>query len=259
MDALILLMGLTLISAGWVLIWEFTRFLHCSYAVQGRVVSLEPGYSRSTLRISEGQSTYYFFPVIEYYWDGSKIRFTSLDESCICGLQVGDQVQLSFSRSRRKHTRIGRMVTLMLTMMAMLIASVVFGAVLLNQNVDMIHVLMASVILAGCLFIIVLYMRQQDETAVDSNHHARRSVLNCVFLQEPTNVNYWRGLFTNRKQRRRIIVSKMVGGGCLVSGVLLFVMAIAGATTFDSSANPLGTDSGYTASGKLTPAPVIQN
>ena len=259
MDALILLMGLTLISAGWVLIWEFTRFLHCSYAVQGRVVSLEPGYSRSTLRISEGQSNYYFFPVIEYYWEGSKIRFTSLDESCISGLQVGDQVQLSFSRSRRKHTRLGRMVTLMLTMMAMLIAGVVSGAVLLNQHVDMVHVLMASVILAGCLFIIVLYMRQQDETAVDSDNHARRSVLNCVFLQEPTNVNYWRGLFTNRKQRRRIIVSKMVGGGCLVSGVLLFMMAIVGTTSSDTRANPLPTDAGYSATEKLAPQPVSSN
>ncbi|WP_020410634.1 DUF3592 domain-containing protein [Hahella ganghwensis] len=261
MDVLILLMGLTLISAGWVLLWEFTRFLHCAYAVQGRVVSLEPDYSRSTRHTGERRSSYYFFPIIEYFWEGDKIRFTSLDESCISGLQVGDQVQLSFSRSRRKHTRIGRFATIMICMMAMLIAGVVSGAALLSQSVDLYHVLFASIILAICLFIIVLYMRQQDETAVDSDKHARRSVLNCVFLQEPTNVCYWKNLFTNRRQRRRIVISKMFGGGCLASGLLLFVMALYdGYTSYtDPSLEGYAAEAAYSAQGDVSSQVLMSN
>ncbi len=220
-------MGLTLISAGWVLIWEFTRFLHCAYAVQGKVVSLEPGYSLNGSGAQPGRK-FYFFPVIEYYWSGQNIRFTSLDENYIDSLQVGDQVQLSFSRSRRKHTRFGRFMTLMMSCMAILIAVGVMGGVqALGEEVALVDILLASMVLAVCLFIIVLYMRQLDETMVDSEHHARRrSVLTCVFLQEPTNVCYWKKLFTNRKQRRRIWVSKMLGSSCLVAGFVMFVFAL---------------------------------
>ncbi|AZZ90427.1 DUF3592 domain-containing protein [Hahella sp. KA22] len=225
MDVLILLMGLTLITAGWVLIWEFTRFLHCAYAVQGRVVSLEPGYGMRKKMAQPGKASYSFFPVIEYQWQGDRIRFTSLDDKCIAGLQIGDQVQLSFSRSRRKHTRIGRLVALMIASMTMLVAGILGGAMLLGQQVDVIHILLGSVVLAICLFIIVLYLRQQDETAADSVHHVRRRVLNCVFLQEPTNVCHWRALFTNRRQRRRIWASRVLGGGCLATGAFLFAAA----------------------------------
>lgn len=226
MDLLLFLAGLTLLVAGWFLIWEFARFLHCAYVVPGTVVSMEPGFGlRRHLQTAEA-SRYSFFPVIQYEWMGLPTRFTSLDQQCIAGLQIGDQVKLSFSRSRRTHGRIGRMVLLLSASMGLLVGGVLASSMASGQGVDMIHILMASFVLAVCLCIIVLYTRQQDETNPATRYPQAQvqSVLN-VFILEPTNVCYWKNLFTNRSQRRRILFSKMVGGVCFMAGMLMLISA----------------------------------
>lgn len=229
MDLLLLLMGLTLLTAGWFLMWEFARFLHCAYSLQGRVVSMEPGFGVHKHLHGPDAKSFSFFPVIQYDWMGEPTRFTSLDSKCIVGLQIGDQVKLSFSRTRRSEVRIGRMVMMLVVSMALLVAGMFSASVLIRESLDMGHILLASLVLAVCLFIIILYIRQQDEMSPSTRYPQSQSQSQTnVFILEPTNVCYWKGLFTNRSQRRRIWVSKVVGGCCLVLGVLMLLTSLAG-------------------------------
>lgn len=229
MDMLLLLMGLVLLMAGWFLMWEFARFLHCAYVIQGQVISMEPGFGlkKHLAHLDSDSGNYSFFPVIQYEWMGEPTRFTTLDQECISGLQIGDRVKLSFSRTRRAQSRIGRMVFLLLVCMALLVAGIVGSTIAAHGLLDIGHILMASFVLAVGLCIIVLYTRQQDETNPDTRYPQAQaqSVLN-VFLLEPTNVCYWKRLFTNRSQRRRIMFSKMVGGCCFMAGMFMLVSAV---------------------------------
>ncbi len=227
MDLLLLLMGLTLLTAGWFLVWEFARFLHCAYSIQGRVVSMEPGYGVHKHIHGPDAKSFSFFPVIQYEWMGEPTRFTSLDSKCIVGLQIGDQVKLSFSRTRRTEARIGRMVMILVLSMAVLVAGMFSAGVLIRENLDMAHMLLGSLVLAVCLFIIILYIRQQDETIPSTRYpQAQSQSQTNVFILEPTNVCYWKRLFTNRSQRRRILFSKVIGFCCLTIGSLMFVTSI---------------------------------
>lgn len=222
MDLLILLMGLTLLTAGWFLMWEFARFLHCAYRVQGRVIAMEPGYGLHRHLHGQEAKSFSFYPVIQYEWMGEPTRFTSLDHDCIVGLQIGDDVRLSFSRTRRSEARIGRMAMVLVLSMALLVAGLFSASLLIRESLDMMHVVLSSLVLAVGLFIIVLYMRQQDEATVAARYpQGQAQTMTSVFILEPTNVRYWKSLFTNRRQRRRILFSKMMGGCCLVLGLML--------------------------------------
>lgn len=44
MDVFVLVMGLTLFTAGWFIFWDYVRFLYSSYSVKGRVVSFTSPY-----------------------------------------------------------------------------------------------------------------------------------------------------------------------------------------------------------------------
>ena len=147
------------------------------------------------------------FPVIQYDWMGEPTRFTSLDSKCIVGLQIGDQVKLSFSRTRRSEVRIGRMVMILVVSMALLVAGMFSASVLIRETLDMGHILLASLVLAVCLFIIILYIRQQDEMSPSTRYPQSQSQSQTnVFILEPTNVCYWKGFLP--------IVVSVDGSGC---------------------------------------------
>lgn len=227
MDLLLLLTGLTLLTAGWFLIWEFARFLHCSYTVPARVVSMEPGFGKQGHVPGSRATSFAFFPVIQYDWMGEPTRFTSLDERCIAALQIGDAIRLAFSRTRRYSTRVSRMVLILFLAMVMLGTGMFTAGVMLDETVGVPHMLLGSGVLAACLFILVLYMRQQDVSTPAERY--RRVVAQSespVFILEPTNVCYWKRLFTNRRQRRRIFFSKLMGAFCISVGLLLSLTAV---------------------------------
>lgn len=188
---------------------------------------MEPGYGVHKRIHGPDAKSFSFFPVIQYEWMGEQTRFTSLDSKCIVGLQIGDQVKLSFSRTRRSEARIGRMVMVLVLSMVILVAGMFSAGILIRENLDMLHMLLGSLVLAVCLFIIILYVRQQDETIPSTRYpQAQAQSQTNVFILEPTNVCYWKHLFTNRSQRRRIMFSKVIGFCCLTMGSLMLVSSI---------------------------------
>ena len=161
MDVLLLLMGLTLAAAGWLLIRDYTRFLYSTYSARGKVVSIEPGYWPRPAGSGEARKPGYF-PVIEYYWNGESSRFTALMAEAMTSLQMGDLVTVQVSRSRRQKGRLGHGIMVLMALLGSLAFLLMLGAVIQSQRPDMVHVCLASIVLAVCLFIIVMYFRQQD-------------------------------------------------------------------------------------------------
>ncbi|MAM87757.1 DUF3592 domain-containing protein [Allohahella sp. A8] len=224
-DFLLLLMGLALVTSGWFLFSEFTRFLHCMYRSRARVVSMEAGVERWMLTYDGEYRSFSFFPVIEYRYNGEPVRFTSLDLVSMGQLQVGEQLMVSFSRSRRNRTRLGRIALFLCGFASILLVAVMSTNAIVQKTGSMLEVTFASFVVALSLFIIAIYMKQQDEAAIGGLESVRKSNMTCLFLQEPTNVSHWRAMFTNARQKRRIFMSQLLGCSFFIAGCGLFIMS----------------------------------
>jgi hypothetical protein len=222
MDVFVLVMGLTLFTAGWFIFWDYVRFLYSSYSVKGRVVSFTSPYllggsARRTRRTASGM-----YPIIEYLWAGQLTRFTSLDHAGAEQLQVGDIVNVCVSRSRRQRSRLGKGSIFLMIMLAALCVVLLSGALLVNIQLNVVHIILASCILALSLSFIVLYLRNQDET---HSGLVRRMNPFSVFLSEPSSFCHWSEMTQDRFQRRRILGFRMVGAACFTAGVAMIVAA----------------------------------
>lgn len=225
MDVLLLFMGLTLAAAGVLLIRDYSRALYSSYTARGRVVNIEPGYwPRAWL--PEGyprdQRLPAYFPVIEYYWNGESSRFTALIPEASSSLQIDELVDVQVSRSRRRHSRVGHN---MLVLVSLLGCSLLLLALAgLAGKFDRSQVILVSLVLAVCFFILVIYLRQQDESLLPVP--APESGTRSLRLQEPTAPRHWRNYRMSRYQRTRIIYSRLFGSGCVAAGILFVLLSL---------------------------------
>ena len=220
MDVLLLLMGLTLAAAGWLLIRDCTRFLYSAYTARGKVVGIEPGYWPRHISPEEYRIPGYF-PVVEYYWNGESSLFTALIPEAVGVLQIGDQVNVQVSRSRRRKSRLGRGLVVLMSLLVCLLSLLVVAAVMQNRQVGLAHICLASLVLAVCLFIIVLYLRQQDESLPGGLPSKRQAAQVNLCLQEPTCPRHWTRYRVSRQQRSRILYSRVFGGGCMAAALVL--------------------------------------
>lgn len=220
MDVFVLVMGLTLFTAGWFIFWDYVRFLYSAYSVKGRVVSFTSPYLSNSYQKNYALKDTPYHPVIEYHWGGRLIRFTSIDHSCADQLQVGDTVNVNFSRSRRQRNRLGKgSITLML-MLGMLCIALLTGALLVNIQLNLVHIILASCILALSLSFIILYLRNQDEA---SSGNAKPMNPFRVFLSEPASFCHWSQLTFDAIQKRRILGFRMIGATFFTVGVAMIV------------------------------------
>ena len=225
MDVLLLFMGLTLAAAGVLLIRDYSRALYSSYTARGRVVNIEPGYWPKAL-LPQGyprdQRLPAYFPVIEYYWNGESSRFTALMPEASTTLQVDELVDVQVSRSRRRHSRVGHS---MLVLVALLGCSLLLLALAgLAGKFDRSQVILVSLVLAVCFFILVLYLRQQDESLLPVPLPSSGAM--SLRLQEPTAPSHWRNFRVSRHQRTRIIYSRLFGSGCVAAGILFVLSSL---------------------------------
>ncbi len=220
MDVLLLFMGLTLAAAGWLLIRDCTQFLYSAYTARGKVVGIEPGYWPRHHHPEKHRIPGYF-PIIEYYWNGESSRFTALIPEAVGTLQIGDQVNVQVSRSRRSKSRLGRGLVVLMSLLACLLGLLVVAAVMQHRQVGLAHVCLASLVLAVCLFVIVLYLRQQDESLPGGLPSKRQAAHVSLCLQEPTSPRHWARYRVSRQQRNRICYSRIFGGGCMAAAFVL--------------------------------------
>lgn len=222
MDVFVLVMGMTLFTAGWFIFWDYVRFLYSAYSVKGRVVSFTSPYivSPSSQRYRSAQPQYH--PIIEYLWGGQLIRFTSLAHSGTEQMQVGDIVNVCVSRSRRQRSRLGKGSIFLMIMLAALCIVLLSGALLVNIQLNVAHIILASCILALSLSFIVLYLRNQDDT---NSGIVRRLNPFSIFLSEPASFCHWSQMTSDTFQRRRILGFRMIGAACFTAGVSMIVAA----------------------------------
>ncbi len=222
MDILMLLVGLTLAVTGWFLAWDYARSLFSAYTARGRVVALQPGFGR---RIPGACTP--FFPVVEYLWQGQPVRFTALHEDDVTNLQIGDIIEIIFSRSRRTQTRLGRMVLTLLFMLVLVLGGMFGTALVTSKTLDLTHILLPSVVLSGCFFAIVLYLRQQDQADTGAPIQ-RRTSLCRLFIQEPTHVCHWMKRANCPVMGRGAFGARLCGALCMMMGVGIMAWSSAG-------------------------------
>lgn len=259
MDVLLFFMGLTLAAAGVLLMRDYTRSLYSSYTARGRVVNIEPGYwPRAWLPQGHprDQRLPAYFPVIEYYWNGESSRFTALIPEASTTLQVDELVNVQVSRSRRRHGRVGHN---MLVLVALLVSSLLLLTLAgFAGKFDRSQVILASLVLAVCFFILVLYLRQQDETLLPMSPRPPESGTLSLRLQEPTAPCHWRNFRVSRHQRARIIYSRLFGTSCVAAGIL-FVLFSLGMPSLDwGKSTPYQALSGETSLSSLISLPLEQ-
>jgi hypothetical protein len=222
MDVFVLVMGLTLFTAGWFIFWDYVRFLYSAYSVKGRVASFTAPYAPASIRSFHQVGTRPYHPVIEYSWAGEDVRFTSLDHAGADQLQVGDTVNVCVSRSRRQRSRLGKGSIFLMIMLAALCVVLLSGALLVNIQLNVAHIVLASCILALSFSLIVLHQRNQDET--NSGLVARLNPFS-IFLSEPASFCHWPQMTFDSLQRRRILGFRLMGAACFTAGVMMIIAA----------------------------------
>ncbi|RMF16852.1 MAG: DUF3592 domain-containing protein [Gammaproteobacteria bacterium] len=219
MDILMLLVGITLAVTGWFLAWDYARSLFSAYTTKGKVVALQPGFGQRRNGVYTP-----FYPVVEYLWQKEPVRFSALHEDDVANLQIGDIIEITFSRSRRTQTRLGRMVLTLLFMLVMVLGAIYGTALATSTRLDLLHILLPSLVLSGCFFAIVLFLRQQDQADTGAAIQ-RRTSLCRLFIQEPTHVCHWMQRGNCPLTSRGAFIARFCGVSCMLGGALVIAWA----------------------------------
>ncbi len=238
MDVFTLAMGLTLLAAGWFMLRDYVRFLTSGYIVKGNVVSIQQsslhGYSNLTQQTTlankpehvsseslySSDKQYSLYPVIEYLSNGEAVRFTMISGQSSDQYHIGDAVDLRFCRSRRGQGRVSRSTVSLILMLAVLSVGLVIGAVFSSVGLTIAHICFSSIILTFCLFIMVAYYCNRDESSKARYELDGRGRMRVLIL-EPSAFNHWRAMIDDKTQKRRIFGSQIFGAGCLMSGMAI--------------------------------------
>lgn len=230
MDVFALVMGLTLVCVGWFLSGDFRKFLAGSYHIPAKVVSVAQAYVPagrylSSRTLSDAPIVYgSFYPVCEYREKGELIRFTAIGEQLGNLYQIGDQLKLKISRSRRTQGRVCNGARVLLFVLSgaalLLLGSPAFGLFRLT----MAHICLASIVLTLAFGVFLMYVRERDQCEGGSSMVSASNKYE-LYLREPTAFVHWRELLQDAGQRRRMMGARVFGGLFMSVGILITVAA----------------------------------
>jgi len=216
MDAFTLIMALSLGAAGWFLCRDFVRFISSVYTIKGRVVSVQQVFIPKP-PLPEALPKYIpfvedgFYPVIAYDFNGESVRFTAIGRSISGQFHIGDSVYLKFFKTRRKQNRMTKTSFLLMALIALVCIGLLAGAFYTRVGLTMTQISQASFVLAVCFFILVLYIREQDENNVSLP--ARGSLGRYkLALSVPSAFHNWVSNIEDRRQASKIRAARVLGG-----------------------------------------------
>ncbi len=230
MDAFTLTMAATLAVAGWFLVRDYARFLRSTYAMRGKVTSIQQVFvSRAPLNREGAPAESFvkngFYPVIEYATKTGPVSFTAIDSNASGRFHVGDKVSLKISKTRRKETRMCRTFSVLVMMLAILCMTLVGIALFSAVKASAAQIVLASIVISVCLSILVLYVRGQDENCMHDLTRTESGYAQlCLF--EPTAFRHWKSALRDPAQRYKIRSSQFFGATCMGSALVMVLASL---------------------------------
>ncbi|KZZ60051.1 hypothetical protein A3762_03500 [Oleiphilus sp. HI0125] len=215
-------MAATMAIAGLLLTRDYVRFLQSTHKMNALVKSVQHVFSPSSHR---GTTKSGYYPVLEYRSEDGPVSFTCIDPEAADRFHIGDKIKLHVSKSRRSHSRNCRTFVALSLMLSLLVSGMLISALVPDSGIGLMHIIIASFVVAVCLFVIVRFKREQDETEnLQTLDIENGDVRYC--LREPTAFNQWRKSFYDRKQAVRVRMSQVFGACCFVASGSIVVGAI---------------------------------
>ncbi len=221
-EALTILISLTLAVTGVFLCRDYARFLKSAYAKRGKVVSIQSTYSNqinsplpSSKFVTEG-----FYPIIEYIHDGQAVRFTAIDHLASAKLHLGDKVQLRIIKTRRKENRACKSLVAIVSLITILAITLITAAASGNTTLSLPQILLGSFVIALSLAILALYFSDQDQHFAHDLKETKRGYTQ-LFLAEPTAYTKWQSSLRDPVQRIKIQGSRLCGATFIGSAMAI--------------------------------------
>tara|TARA_R110001592_G_scaffold127070_1_gene338595 strand:- start:8515 stop:9225 length:711 start_codon:yes stop_codon:yes gene_type:complete len=226
-EALTILISLTLAVTGIFLFRDYSSFLKGAYAKRGKVVSIQSTFFNqfntnisSPKFVSQG-----FYPIIEYMHENEAVRFTAIDHLASAKLHVGDKVQLRIIKTRRKENRACKSLVALISLITILGITLFTAAVSGNTTLSIPQIFFGSFIIAISLAILALYFSDQDQHFA---HDLKETKLGYtqLFLAEPTAYKKWQSSFRDPVQRFKIQGSRLCGATFIGSAMAILSSTI---------------------------------
>ena len=226
-EALTILLSLTLAVTGVFLCRDYARFLKGAYAKRGRVVSIQPTFSNQLNSITHPPKivSNSFYPIIEYMNDNEAVRFTAIDHLASAKLHVGDKVQLRIIKTRRKENRACHSLIALICLISILGITLFTAAVSGNTSLSLPQIFLGSFIIAMSLAILALYFSAQDQHFAHDLKETKRGYIQ-LFLAEPTAYKKWQSTFRDPVQCIKIKGSRLCGATFIGSAMAIFSFTI---------------------------------
>lgn len=226
MDFFILIIGMTLASAGVFLFRDYVGFLLGVHSLSGKVISIQQVFvhgrqhQRGQPFVGDG-----FYPVVEYQSESGPLAFTAIDPSTSGRFHVGDSIKLNVAKSRRSERRMSRTTRTLIVLLLSLLACLVAAPMLASFELSPMKIILASVVLAFCFAMLIVYVRDLDEQGLNDYAHSRsgRPRL-CLF--EPTAFCKWSDCWMDRRQQMKIRNSQIFGVFCVLLACVLVVLSL---------------------------------
>ncbi len=227
-DAFTFIMGTTLAVTGWFLCRDYARFLRASSYLKARVTSIQQVFVPKIGREQGAGEPYVkdgFYPVIEYQAPEGAISFTAIDASASGRFHVGDEVGLRVSKTRRKQARMCKSFSLLVLSLVLLMAGLLGSALVADFVLSKAQIVSGSFVIALGLAILVLYLRDQDESCIHEFQHTEGGCSQlCLF--EPTAFKKWKSALKDPQQCSKIRSSQIFGSACFGFAMLTWAMSV---------------------------------
>lgn len=223
-EALTVLISLTLAVTGIFLYRDYASFLKGAYAKRGKVVSIQPTFPKldSTCKpfVKEG-----FYPIIEYHHEGQAVRFTAIDHLASAKLHVGDNVQLRVIKTRRKENRACSSLVALISLITLLSITLLSAAVSGTTSFSFTQIFIGSIVITLSLTILALYFTAQDQHFLNDLKQTKRGFTQLV-LAEPTAFRKWQSSLRDPVQRFKIQGSQICGATFIGSAMAMMTTII---------------------------------
>ena len=222
-EALTILISLTLAVTGVFLYRDYARFLKGAYAKLGKVVSIQPAFPQ-TINNTKLGTTFVsggFYPIIEYIHNGEAVRFTAIDHLASARLHLGDKVQLRIIKTRRKANRACNSLITLVSLISILGITLFSTAIVGTTSLSLTQIFLGSFVIALSLAILALYFIEQDQHYLHALKETKKGYTQ-LFLAEPTAYKKWQSSLIDPIQRFKINGSKLCGATFIGSSMALF-------------------------------------
>lgn len=226
MDIFILIIGMTLASAGVFIFRDYVGFLLGVHSLSGKVISIQQVFVHG--RHDKHGEPYVgdgFYPVVEYQSDTGPLAFTAIDPSASGRFHVGDSIRLNVAKSRRSERRMSKTTRVLILLLVSLLGCLIAAPLFAGFELSMMKITLASVVLALCFAMLIVFVRDLDEQGLNDFAHSRsgRPRL-CLF--EPTAFCKWSECWMDRRQQMKIRNSQIFGVFCVLLACVLFVLSL---------------------------------